>query len=269
MHSSRSPNRTRTVDSNFDALMARYRRRRIELGIDVPNAPAEALPLLQSIMQGAPGQHVPPTTESPLEHRMAELLIKMLDPSTKLIPQQEIRTDFGRFRMDFVLSTPDAYPIVAVECDGAQYHEGYRDEWRDAAILGSGGIDHIVRVRGSDLHRDRWDIAFVLATRFPSFFSERGRWLAAHHASQFVRDGLSDSSGHVAVWYPPERSSEDEPSEYRGFVHCSFIKISGIRAPSDQTWRKRLRRLKREPNLGIDGWARREQEAWAQYYNGK
>lgn len=82
-------------------------------------------------------------------------------------------TPWGEFRVDFVFDITGEK--VAVECDGKDFHDLVRDEWRDAAILGSGLVNEIVRLRGCDLYYRAEDCLFVLMQWHPRLFSDRGR----------------------------------------------------------------------------------------------
>jgi hypothetical protein len=92
-----------------------------------------------------------PPYESPLEDSFAWNLSKHLRRDTRLEKQVVVSTVCGAFRMDFV-ATSAAGQRIAFECDGAEFHEFRRDEWRDAMILGGGGADSIIRLEGAILH---------------------------------------------------------------------------------------------------------------------
>ncbi len=254
------------MTDSWQTLQERHRRRRIEVGLDHPTPDPSRGEF--ALATDRPPPHVIPPTDSPLEHRMAELLIKMLDPPTSLVPQYEIATRFGRLRLDFLLGG-EGGPRLAIECDGARFHTGFRNAWRDAAILGAGAVDHIVRVRGADLFRERWDVALVLAARFPTLFTARGRASAERLATPEAHEGVTRDRPHVSVWYAPASGrdiDEDAVEKPRGFTHWSLIRIAGRVPPSDDEWRRRYKRLLRRPTLGIDGWAQREAAAWARLY---
>lgn len=104
--------------------------------------------------------------------------------------QWEIRTICGQFRIDFVLEAPGLK--VGVECDGAEYHDFTRDEWRDAMILGTDEIDFMYRLRGRDIQRHIEDVLFLISRNHPALFSQRGlvnlASLASDGAQQYRPD---------------------------------------------------------------------------------
>jgi hypothetical protein len=71
--------------------------------------------------------------ESPIEELFIEGLERYLSPHPKVIPQYELVTPNGRFRLDFLLIMCNQR--IGVECDGHDFHDEWKDEWRDAIIL--------------------------------------------------------------------------------------------------------------------------------------
>jgi transcription elongation GreA/GreB family factor len=83
--------------------------------------------------------------ESPFEQEVYDYLIDYIDED-----RIEIQYAFGGFRIDFVIkSKHDERPIIAIECDGAQYHdseEAYaHDMYRQKIIEQEGGF-HFYRI---------------------------------------------------------------------------------------------------------------------------
>jgi hypothetical protein len=113
-----------------------------------------------------------PPYDSPLEDLFAYNITKYLHDSVRLERQVEVKTICGVFRMDFVADC--GAKRVAFECDGRDYHDGGRDEWRDAMILDTGSVDVIYRLRGSDLHTHLEDCLFAIRVMDRELFSERG-----------------------------------------------------------------------------------------------
>jgi len=111
--------------------------------------------------------------ESPLEEVFDHNIIKYLDDRVTLYTQVEINTICGKFRLDFLAQTPKGMK-VAFECDGKEYHEESRDEWRDAMILGANEVDAIYRIRGSDITYHVEDIIYIISQWNPEIFSSRG-----------------------------------------------------------------------------------------------
>src|SRR5689334_10635520 len=84
--------------------------------------------------------------ESPLEEQFIQSLEKYLNPRSDIIPQYEVQTILGKYRLDFVVAL-DGH-LIGFECDGKEYHDAFRDEWRDALILHTKEIETIYRFRG-------------------------------------------------------------------------------------------------------------------------
>src|SRR5207248_2965195 len=82
-------------------------------------------------------------------------------------------TPWANFRVDFALRLGDR--VVVLECDGAEFHDPSRDEWRDAAILGQGLAQTVYRFRGTDIWHCLNDCLWLLAFWEQPFFTERAR----------------------------------------------------------------------------------------------
>ncbi len=115
-----------------------------------------------------------PPYDSPIETIFAENCFKHLDPNVNADKQVKILTKHGGFFLDFLISTRDCK--VGVECDGEQFHEGLRDELRDAIILGEGHVDTIYHFRGCDITYYPDDCTWLMSILDPKLFSERGRF---------------------------------------------------------------------------------------------
>lgn len=113
-----------------------------------------------------------PPYESPLEDLFAYNIVNYLDESVNFQKQVEVETICGTFRIDFVASHEGKK--VAFECDGKDFHDLSRDEWRDTMILGAGVVEEIYRLRGSDIQYHLEDCLYLISQREPDFFSERG-----------------------------------------------------------------------------------------------
>lgn len=114
-----------------------------------------------------------PPYDSPIEDLFAYHFVKYASESAALTPQVEVETLCGRFFLDFVLSGSDGSRI-AVECDGKEFHDFSRDEWRDAMILGERHVDAIYRLRGADIVHNIVCALYVMSRLDPSLFSDRG-----------------------------------------------------------------------------------------------
>ena len=154
-----------------------------------------------------------PPYESPLEDAFAWGLTKHLRPGTNLQKQVEVRTICGDFRLDFVATTASGLR-VAYECDGAEFHEAQRDEWRDAMILGSNAVDTIIRLRGSDLTYHLNDVLWLLANWNSDVFSDRSQQQLLRLASDSVRSHRH----HILLL----RRNRSVPSDQREFWQTAF-----------------------------------------------
>lgn len=119
-----------------------------------------------------PPLYLPPY-DSPLENDFAYQVVKYLDEVVDLQAQYHVKTICGLFVVDFVV-TSSSGRRVGFECDGKEFHNTSRDEWRDAMILGSGELDAIYRLRGADIIFQLDNILFLLSRCEKELFSERG-----------------------------------------------------------------------------------------------
>jgi len=109
--------------------------------------------------------------ESPLEELFAQNIEKYLSPNAEIYPQFPVKTLLGNFRLDFVVEVMGKK--VGFECDGKEFHDDYRDEWRDGMILEAGGVDIIYRFRGKDIFSFLEDCIYVVFENDPWLFSDR------------------------------------------------------------------------------------------------
>ncbi len=122
--------------------------------------------------QKMPSLYLPPY-DSPIEDAFAHSITKYLADAVSLKVQVPAPTICGRFVIDFVLSSPEIGHI-GVECDGHEFHDARRDEWRDAVILGGNLVDSMYRLRGSDITYHLDDILYFMGKLEPGLMSERG-----------------------------------------------------------------------------------------------
>jgi hypothetical protein len=128
--------------------------------------------------------------ESPLEELFIENLEKYLSPKTEIIPQFEIETIAGKFRLDFLLTVNNKK--IAFECDGAEFHDEWKDEWRDSLILGTGEIDIIYRFRGKDLFTFLNDCIYLIYHFDKDLFNDRYPLIAPQLVSNDLKQQVSD-----------------------------------------------------------------------------
>ena|SRR5436190_12401087 len=149
------------------------------------------------------GSFYDPPYDSPIEDWFAINAIKYLDEAAQMEKQVDAPTPWGTFRMDFLLT--GGGPRVAIECDGRDYHDQYRDEWRDALLLGTNATDTIYHFRGADLHYHVADLLYLLMRWEPHLFSDRGKTNLARLASAQVKQyGNTEPTGGTIIGFPPQ-----------------------------------------------------------------
>jgi len=149
-----------------------------------------------------------PPYDSPLEDEFAHNFVKYAAPLDAFDTQFTAETMCGRFIVDFVVRLENH--VIAFECDGKDYHDESRDEWRDAMILGTGNVDTIYRLRGSDLYYHMDDCLFVISRLDPCVYSHRGLVNLETLASIEARSAdYSNDPNRVLVVYWGERRGLD------------------------------------------------------------
>lgn len=175
-----------------------------------------------------------PPYDSPIEDAFAYHAVKYLSETVWFRPQWEVQTICGRFVVDFVVELQGGYR-VGFECDGKEFHDDARDEWRDAMILGGDFLDAIYRLRGSDITHHINDLLFIVSLCEPQLFSERGclnlRSIASEDVQKICVDPVetrismsafeesSQQLGRVFV----ERRHKVIPSGHRQFWQRAFV----------------------------------------------
>jgi hypothetical protein len=182
-----------------------------------------------------------PPYDSPIEDIFAYHVVKYLGSSTKLHPQFPVHTDAGSFFLDFLIERGQYR--IAVECDGAAYHDFHRDQWRDALILGTGRVGAIYRFGGRLLMRHIDDCLVLMAKWDRSLFSERALLNLETLASDAMRavDFLAEGST-AFVRYLDERNErcDDEILERRS------LDRNGV------NWRALIARAAQYPGRTLD-----------------
>ncbi len=145
-------------------------------------------------------QNYLPPYESPLEESFALTLDKYLADEVRIAKQVEVQTLCGGYRLDFVASC-EGHPSVAFECDGEDYHDQDRDEWRDALILDATNLQAIYRFQGSALFYHMEDCLYVLARWERHLFSDRGRTILAQLATKSASRAADRISFSGALLY--------------------------------------------------------------------
>jgi len=114
-----------------------------------------------------------PPFESPIEDIFAWNIVKYLSDSTELRKQVDFQTICGKFRVDFVAQ--NGRRKVGLECDGEDYHNEGRDEWRDAILVGSRFLDAVYHFPGKGIFNGIEGCLAALLVWEPQLFSERGQ----------------------------------------------------------------------------------------------
>jgi very-short-patch-repair endonuclease len=156
--------------------------------------------------------------DSPLEDQFLWEYNKVASPRVIVARQVEIRTPIGVFRPDFIIECPDQCRKIAVECDGREFHEGRRDARRDAAIVQTGFVTRVYRLRGKDICWHIYEVLDLFGLCEAWILSERGkvnlatRTLPAAAREDDLDAGSAYFTNSAWRWYPgiPRESEEDE-----------------------------------------------------------
>jgi very-short-patch-repair endonuclease len=158
---------------------------------------------LYSLTQFNPPRADREKIESPLEELFIYQLEKHLSHLTEIIPQFEVQTLAGCYRLDFVVTVNGRK--IGFECDGKNFHDEWRDEWRDGLILGTETIETIYRFRGTDLYRYLDDCIYIIYHFDNDLFNERYLSLFPNLISEQLKEkiqtGIEDIEG-VKLSYP-------------------------------------------------------------------
>lgn len=130
--------------------------------------------------------------ESPLEEFFIHHLEKYISYRAEIVPQYQVSTIAGTFRLDFLLKIGEKK--IGIECDGKDFHNEWKDEWRDALILGSGTIETIYRFRGKDIHTFIDDCIFLIYYYDNELFSDRYPVIAEKLISIEIQTKLREDS---------------------------------------------------------------------------
>lgn len=155
--------------------------------------------------------------ESPLEELFIENLEKYVSPFSLIHPQYQVQTIVGKFRLDFVVELKGIK--IGFECDGKEFHDEYRDEWRDGFILHNGDIDTIYRFRGKDLFTFINDCIYIIYKYDPFLFNDRfahlySRLISTEVANYFeICDDSYRNYENIMVHYPVNNFSGQKIGE--------------------------------------------------------
>lgn len=242
------------------------------------------------LLDGRIGCHVPQKTHSHIEEICDAHLVKYLRRETRRTNQRPIRTAFGHFRADVALTCPLTGRVLVIECDGADYHDYCSDAWRDAAMLGSGFVDDVLRIEGKDLVYRSHDVFLLLMRLFPTLFEDRARQVVEREASEVARAFRFADGAPIHLRYPPDpvvlqrdsrntlEQQRDEPDDapvddplddvprrrhaatdhhYEDFM---FLQLRGTSRYAETDWELRLQALRARRDLSIRELVERERK---------
>jgi len=101
------------------------------------------------------------TSDTPIERTFEAAYNKHALIGYPLEAQVDFETFCGRLCVDFVVRLPDR--VIGFECDGKPFHDQFRDEIRDAVLLGGEHLDVIYHFGGAVLYyAPEFALLFVL-----------------------------------------------------------------------------------------------------------
>ena len=185
-------------------------------------------------------------TESYIERLMYDALTKAVKPTVEIVTQYHVGTSIGAFRLDMALVGDEK--TIGVECDGKEHHPDiFRDEVRDAAILGQSDVFSIWRFTGKAIRFASPSCVHAVSQCEPEFFTDDA---IARLLLQLVRLA---TGGRALDWYPvllPPRDMDPD-------VHLSITDITVRTKDSHagrQHWRWIARRLEAGGITSIDAY---------------
>lgn len=180
--------------------------------------------------------------QSPIEDIFTWHCMKYLSDEVTFANQVWVNTEHGRFRIDFVLS--DRNQGVAVECDGHDFHDAFRDEIRDAILLGEGHFETIYHFRGCDLTYYTEDCLWLMSILDHDLFSERGRVnLNQLHKLEIV-SSLTNGENYML-----RGRTGEQPYWFWAFRRNIHLKSNN---PDWPHWRTLFRFACKHPNTSLD-----------------
>jgi len=171
-----------------------------------------------------------PPYDSPIEEIFACEFVKYANKSVDLIAQYNTPTICGNFIIDFIAILENGRTI-GIECDGKEFHDQGRDEWRDAMILGDTKVDSIYRFRGQDIFHKIHDCFYLMLKIDPALFSERGAINIYARASDLIKDKIIDPTEELFSVFVAE--SDHEP-----FCHLKVARLHKLSTPYPRTFWK-------------------------------
>jgi len=175
-----------------------------------------------------------PPYDSPIEDAFARELIRHLDQSIDLRTQHCVETICGLFIVDFVAIASDG-TVIGFECDGAEFHDEYSDEWRDAMILGAKALTRIYRLRGVDINFYLRDLLHVIAVAEPNLFNDAARGRIKAGAYSLAREFSAEHIFSSKI-FCTANSSDDSKDTHRIEIERRSQKIEWSKREFWQTY---------------------------------
>jgi hypothetical protein len=167
-----------------------------------------------------------PPYDSPIEDEFALTYTKYINENVDFRAQEIVYTKCGQFRIDFIVELEDKRKI-GIKCDGEEFHDKSRDEWRDAAILGDTDVYGMYRINGADIQYHLEDVLYILSIWEPQLFSERGRNILKRIASEVILKVKEFDTTMLVVPFTSERgvyylSLERRIKQYTKHIKTQF-----------------------------------------------
>jgi hypothetical protein len=185
-----------------------------------------------------------PPYDSPIEDTFAYYAAKFLAPAVEVIPQVELPTPHGTFRVDFLTTTERK---VAFECDGAEFHDAFRDEFRDALLLGYGCVDVIYHLPGAVITYYPHDALRLISLWDPVLFRPREQGIVTQLCTPAVKDIVLDRRDE-RVLVPVAQEERPAPPFLLSIVRRVRTVPQGRRAH----WPFLFKYANERPGLGLD-----------------
>ncbi len=170
------------------------------------------------------------TELSHIQKDFFEALSNVTDDDVRVRWERNVDTKCGRFRLDFLLKRLSDGFAIGIECDGKDFHTPDRDFKRDTAIIATGMVDKIYRIRGHDIFCHVYDVLQLLARMEPWIVSERGAAVieSRAHPKDLRRDhigspGIGFQFATIRFYEPPH---DDRRSGITGPFHPTIIEYT-------------------------------------------
>jgi very-short-patch-repair endonuclease len=144
-----------------------------------------------------------------------ELKKRANEEQVSVVREQPCSTWAGLYRLDFVIKSKKTERRIAVECDGKAYHDETEDARRDRAILSTGAVDRIYRIRGKDLVHEVHQAVHLLGRLEPWLICARG-WeiLDSLCGPEELRPDLLDCDWHTFPHYAARCYEQPQRQEF-------------------------------------------------------